>query len=495
MVDEPLEPCWKGPETLQGRMMVPAILVLVFYTLGYPIFVITLFHFKRKTIYDDQMLRARGMGRTFSSNPHYRFRMQFGRLYSHFRPSHFYWLLVVIMRKFVLCVAAVSYKENVMFQLAMLLLAIFIVLLIHVKANPFMDIQERAHLILDQATDLLSKEMSLMRHMQKLSASPAAMHQLETKIEDTQNQIKLQQAVLHDHNVLLWNLNTVETVMDAGMIMVLLSGITFDSPYVQRKQWVKSTITYGVILIIVSMWSYYFLCLMREFRSSFAKKRIAGRMRWSILSSKRLQALKVDGADGAAAAARIKAKRARLKGLAHQHQDVDVLAGIDRHQDVAIERAKKKLRSMKRSKMMAFGLARGSATAVVPTDSAHSKIPLGQPVSIDVLDIDDILNDSSMALDDLDSFLSGEISLDALHNHNESKSVRTRADMKRQKREEKRRKKEAKRKKKMEHREGGKTKGFLQSLEDRFHYHGVTNIRKQRRTARSVAATDAEVHL
>ena len=221
MVDEPLEPCWKGPNTLQGRMMLPAILVLVFYTLGYPIFVITLFHFKRKTIYDDQMLRARGMGRTFSSNPHFRFRMQFGRLYSHFRPSHFYWLLIVIMRKFVLCVAAVSYKENVMFQLALLLLAIFLVLLIHVKANPFMDIQERAQLILDQSMGMLSKEMALMRHMQKLSASPAAMRQLEAKIEDTQNQIKLQQIVLHDHHVLLWNLNSVETVMDAGMIMVL----------------------------------------------------------------------------------------------------------------------------------------------------------------------------------------------------------------------------------------------------------------------------------
>merc|ERR1711871_972298 len=291
------------------RMLLPATLVLIVYTLGYPIFMISLFHFNRKVIMDDQMLRARGMGRTYDSNPHYVFRKKFGRLYSHFRPSHYSWLLVIITRKFVLCVAAVSYKENVTFQLAMLLLAVFLVLLLHVKANPFMDIQERAQLILEVAMDKLSKESHLFQHMQKFAGKNKALHVLEKKIEDTHKEIKLQQKVLAEHNIMIWNLNTVETVMDASMIVVLLAGITFDSPYVKSKKWVKSLITYGVIIIILSMWSYFFLCFLREVRASFRKKRIASHLRWTVLKSKKIQAMAADGAKGKAAATNVLRRR------------------------------------------------------------------------------------------------------------------------------------------------------------------------------------------
>ena len=130
------------------------------------------------------------------------------------------------------------------------------------------------------------------------------------------------------------------------------------------------------------------------------------------------------------------------------------------------------------------------------------------PVDIDIMDIDDILNDESLGLDDLDSFLSGQISLDALHDsdHHAGGGTRTRADMKKAKEEQKRKRKEEKRKRKEEKRKrkeqnrtngaGEAEGGFLKSLEDRFHYaQGITNIRKQRRKVRMTAATEAEVHL
>jgi len=106
--------------------------------------------------------------------------------------------------------------------------------------------------------------------------------------------------------------------MDASMIVVLLAGITFDSPYVKSKKWVKSLITYGVIVIILSMWSYFFLCFLREVRASFRKKKIATHLRWTVLKSKRLHAMAADGNAGKKSAGHILRRR-------EQHRRVHTL--------------------------------------------------------------------------------------------------------------------------------------------------------------------------
>ena len=66
------EPCG-GPT--QSTLLVPAIIGLVVYTVGYPAFLAQLLYRNRELAMEDQLLRAKGVGSDRLTNPHaYEFR-------------------------------------------------------------------------------------------------------------------------------------------------------------------------------------------------------------------------------------------------------------------------------------------------------------------------------------------------------------------------------------------------------------------------------------
>ena len=99
------------PGGTQLTLLPYAIIGLVGYGFGYPAFLGRLFWKNRELIMEDQYLRALGTGDDALTNPHaYDFRRSFARSYYQFRPVAYFWVLVIIARKFALSVVALLFR-------------------------------------------------------------------------------------------------------------------------------------------------------------------------------------------------------------------------------------------------------------------------------------------------------------------------------------------------------------------------------------------------
>ena len=60
-----------------------------------------------------------GTGETRLTNPHcYDFRKRYSKLYYQFKPDQYYWILVVISRKFLIAVTSLLFRKNTSFQVS-----------------------------------------------------------------------------------------------------------------------------------------------------------------------------------------------------------------------------------------------------------------------------------------------------------------------------------------------------------------------------------------
>ena len=120
-----LEECGK-PGGLQMTLLPFAVVAFVVYTFGYPFFVAMKLLRNRPLAMQDQLLRAMGTGDTRVSNPTaYNFRRRYHKLYYLFKPDCFFWILIIIARKFSIAFVALLFSKNPAFQLSMALLVMF----------------------------------------------------------------------------------------------------------------------------------------------------------------------------------------------------------------------------------------------------------------------------------------------------------------------------------------------------------------------------------
>ena len=103
-------------DTVGYPPLVPwAFVTTAVYSGGFPAFLCWLF-FRTKNkqlILRDQLLRAQGHGHTRDSNPQFAWRQAYGALYYRFRPEHYYWMVVIVARKFWIVMAALLFREEV----------------------------------------------------------------------------------------------------------------------------------------------------------------------------------------------------------------------------------------------------------------------------------------------------------------------------------------------------------------------------------------------
>ena len=92
-------------EGAHGRMTIVGGVVLALYGLGVPLafgaFLITNYD----AVVSDQALRQAGSGDTALTNPHFRMRTRYRKIYEDYNPRFVYWKLVLLARK--LCFACV----------------------------------------------------------------------------------------------------------------------------------------------------------------------------------------------------------------------------------------------------------------------------------------------------------------------------------------------------------------------------------------------------
>jgi hypothetical protein len=98
--------CWEKFSDPQMQLLPYALVSLVVYAIGYPLYVTYVIMHNKELIKEDQLLRAMNTGDTRISNPMaYDIRKKFHKLYYHFKPGKVYWMVYVLIRKFWIAVA------------------------------------------------------------------------------------------------------------------------------------------------------------------------------------------------------------------------------------------------------------------------------------------------------------------------------------------------------------------------------------------------------
>ena len=96
------------PGGTQRKLIIPAIVGLVVYTVGYPALVALVLARNRELVMEDQLLRAKGVGNDRLTNPHaYEFRKRWGGLYYQFKPDAYFWIVLIVLRKFLIALVTV----------------------------------------------------------------------------------------------------------------------------------------------------------------------------------------------------------------------------------------------------------------------------------------------------------------------------------------------------------------------------------------------------
>merc|ERR1719424_1830361 len=258
MDDLPLEECWV-PNGVHSRLVAPGIILFLIYCLGFPVVVGTTLYRMRDVVKEDQLLRARKRGDSYETNPHYVFRKRFGRLYYQYRPEYYWWLLVIIFRKFAICSISIVFKDNPTFQLAAALFVMFGCFALHVRFRPFLDVLESADVVKKIAMQQIRNKLHLIEKLKLFAGdnmNSAPILQLEDKIEQLEHVMEREDEDIKQHHHALLNLNTLEAILLGISVLVLLAGITFDSVYIIRAPKTKSVITWTTIVLVVLSFAY-----------------------------------------------------------------------------------------------------------------------------------------------------------------------------------------------------------------------------------------------
>ena len=132
------------PNHIQVRLVLPAVVALLVYTLGYPLMVFLILRSNKRLVKEDQLLRTLETGDTPGSNKYaYHIRRRYHKLYYHFKPGKWYWIVIIIARKAGIVVAGLMFRANPGFQLSLILLVLFTAYVFQVKHQPYMSTAQR----------------------------------------------------------------------------------------------------------------------------------------------------------------------------------------------------------------------------------------------------------------------------------------------------------------------------------------------------------------
>mmetsp|Transcript_22541 Transcript_22541/g.46821 ORF Transcript_22541/g.46821 Transcript_22541/m.46821 type:complete len:4475 (+) Transcript_22541:277-13701(+) len=250
------------PGSMQQRLEPWAYVTFALYTLGFPAFCGTLLYFNRMTCFLDQVMKAaRKSDEELKACGTYKFRKMWHRLYHYYKPQYFYWILLVLFRKFMIAVTSLVFRSNTLFMLSMTLLVIIVSYAIQVKYSPYMSTAEYQEIVdknsamIDEVTSMKLMQLKMMQSQNQ--RSKAAKLGRESLINMGP---KMELSFLH-------NYNTVESSLLFSAIIVNLSGIMFESGQLEGVY--KSGLTYFIIILVVASLFYFVWVLATELWTAF----------------------------------------------------------------------------------------------------------------------------------------------------------------------------------------------------------------------------------
>jgi hypothetical protein len=227
------------PNHLQTKLVLPAILGLIFYTLGYPVFVYFILRKNKNLVKEDQLLRTLNTGDSERTNKNaYHLRRRYHKLYYHFKPGKWYWIVLIIARKAGIVVAGLMFRANPGFQLSLILLVLFSAYVMQVKHQPYMSTAQRREVILEhqeKAKNGNTLHANLAARIQSAVEEAAGVNKVfrarAYSLGDSSRNKKMKEEK-EGKNIkreYFWDYNTVEQVLLSCGIFVCLAGVMFES--------------------------------------------------------------------------------------------------------------------------------------------------------------------------------------------------------------------------------------------------------------------------
>ena len=278
-------PCrCNDPRHLQVALQAPAVVTLLAMTIGFPTSLLFLLRSKKTLIKEDQLLRAAGIGdreETSSNKLVYAVRLSYHKMYYQFLPGKTYWIIYIILRKGAIAIAALAFRANPGFQLAIVVLVLFIAYVLQVKHRPYMSTSQRKEALAEHSKKVEEGDETHIRIRDRIKnarnfvdeqnkrkrekkAKGGGVVFARTKIQsDRLGGVKLKAREY------FWDYNTVEQVLLACAILVALAGVMFESDRFQNDisgafLWQRELITYLTILVVIFSLAYYFVVFVFE---------------------------------------------------------------------------------------------------------------------------------------------------------------------------------------------------------------------------------------
>ncbi|KAL3659516.1 hypothetical protein V7S43_015506 [Phytophthora oleae] len=147
--------CFK-PGGIHMQLFPFAVLAFIVYSLGYPLFVLLTLSRNRALVMEDQLLRAMQRGTSRRTNPNcWVFRKKFSKLYYQFKPDYWYWMILIVLRKFLLAGIGLLFRQDPVFQLATATFVLFVNYALQVRCRPYMSVYETQRVLADYAKRVL----------------------------------------------------------------------------------------------------------------------------------------------------------------------------------------------------------------------------------------------------------------------------------------------------------------------------------------------------
>lgn len=248
------EECGK-PDGLQMKLMPVAILGLLFYSIGFPVFIGYVMIRYKDTIMFDQLLRAQEEGSSRFENPiAYDTRKSYGRLYYQYKPDYYYWSLMILGRKFCIAVTSVMFASNSAFQMAACLLILFISYALQTRFNPLMCYSDYEDVIRSHLEAISWSKIHMQVHAMLLSVNAKnKVHKKRYRNSIMNLTGKIDRiALFKSVGSWLFNYNTVEAIMLFCGVIISLMGIMYQSQTI-ASGWDSSgyDIITGVVLFVM----------------------------------------------------------------------------------------------------------------------------------------------------------------------------------------------------------------------------------------------------
>jgi hypothetical protein len=244
------EECYK-PGGMHLRLLPWAIIFFLLYAIGYPSVVAYILYNGRESAKEDQLLRANDTGMTRKTNPNcYDFRKRYHKLYYMFKPDFTWWVLVILLRKFLLSIITIIFRKNALFQMATMLLVLFGSFSLQVVYRPYMSMSERKKVLEDHARRLAEGGAKKAEILLKAQQHGSRRHK-NLRLGDTKTPTLREQTRVAANY--FFNYNTVEAYLLTALILVALSGVMYESDRFENDRFngQQHALTAWVLMVIV----------------------------------------------------------------------------------------------------------------------------------------------------------------------------------------------------------------------------------------------------